>query len=497
MKNNFFKLFKNGYRVVFLNSSDDVSDFDKWIVADNDVREKATLENENRYFPIDFTRIKYIKLRKLSKRWCWERKVVLKSINNSSNSLIKYIEFCQELESKYTNINLKDNDEIQRYFSCEYILEFINHAEGMGFSQSTLNGYKTAIKSFTDFIKNIGENISPFIDRYLYCPRIIKKRKKIDDSELDKLFITIKKMIEDGTNYEKLIGIIIHIQLNTSLRKSSILSLETDCIKETTKDGEYFIEGKEISSISSKSKKSNGEFIEVNPSKYVINLIRYAIKITSEIRLNSNEEVSKKIFICEKRRLNQIGMITEDGVYRKFKEILTASNIDKSKYTSNNCRNTFMSKVTGYYREKGDFFKAILVTGHKDIKSTLNYVDDDIEEYLEAMHKVSIGDIKLLGKIVDEYDINKSNQRLVYDGCGYCQNGFHKEDKISCLICSDFIVTIGREKYFRNAIDAIDKDISNEKVMHEKEHLVMKKKLLVAYLGAIISFKREIDNDKL
>ncbi|WP_066872146.1 tyrosine-type recombinase/integrase [Clostridium mediterraneense] len=497
MKNNFFDLYIKGHRVVFLNSIDTVSEYDKWIVADNDVREKATLENENTYFPIDFTRIASVELRELVKEWCWKRQVVLKTINDSSNKIIKYIEFCDELENKYTNINIRSINEIERYFSCEYILEFTNQAEGKGMAHNTINGYKMAIRSFIDFIIGKGINISPFIDRYLYCQKVKNNnREKIDDSALDKIFVTIKNMIEDGTVYEKLIGIIIHLQLNTSLRRSSILSLETDCIKDTIKDGEYYIEGKDITSVSSKSKVSNGGVIEVNPSKYVINLIKYAIKITNEIRVNCDDEMAKKIFIKEKNRLNAMGCISEDEVYRKFKDILVNNGIDKHKYTSNNCRNTFMTKIVSYYREKGDFFKAIVATGHKDIKTTLNYVDDDVEEYLEAMYKVCIGDIKLLGQIVNEYEINKNEQRLVLDGCGYCGNEFHKTDRIACLICRDFKVTIDREKYFINAIKKIDRDIMEEKIMHEKEHLVIIKRLLVAYLGAIISYKEGGKNGK-
>ncbi|MGL4873028.1 MAG: tyrosine-type recombinase/integrase [Clostridium sp.] len=495
LKNNFFDLYIKGYRVVFLNSVDKVSEYDKWVVADNDVREKATLENENTYFPIDFTRIESVELRELVKEWCWKRQVVLKTINDSSNKIIKYIEFCNELEKKYVNINKNSINEVERYFSCEYILEFTNNLEGKGMAHNTINGYKMAIRSFIDFIIGKGIEISPFIDRYLYCQRLKNNnREKIDDPALDKIFETIKKMIEDGSTYDKLIGIIIHLQLNTSLRRSSILSLETDCIRETVKEGEYYIEGKDITSISSKSKVSNGGLVEVNPSKYAINLIKYAIKITNELRVNCDDETSKKIFIKEKNRLHAVGCITEDEVYRKFKDILISNNIDRNKYTSNNCRNTFMTKVVSYFREKGDFFKATVATGHKDIKTTLNYVDDDVEEYLEAMYKVCIGDIKLLGQIVNEYEINKKEQRLVLNGCGYCGNEFHKTDRIACLICRDFKVTVDREKYFINAIEKIDKDIIKEEIMHEKEHLVIIKKLLVAYLGAIISFKKGLEN---
>lgn len=495
MKNNFFDLYMDGYKVIYINSFDIVSDFDKWIVADNDVREKATLENENRYFPIDFTRIKSIKLREMVKKWCWQLQVVLKSINNNSNKLIKYIEFCNELEKKYTNINMNSLNEIERYFSCEYILEFTNYLEGKGMAHNTINGYKITIKSFSDFIRGEGVNISPFIDKYLYCQRLKNNNiEKIDDQALDKVFMTIKKMIEDGTVYEKLIGIIIHLQLNTSLRRSSILSLDIDCIKDTVKDGEYFIEGKDSPTVSSKAKTSNGGFTEVNPSKYVINLIRYAIKITNGMRINCDDKnISRKIFIKEKTRFNVMGSISEDEVYRKFKEILIMNDIDDSRYTSRNCRNTFMTKVVRYYREKGDFVKAIAATGHKDIKTTLNYVDDDVEEYLEAMYKVCIGDVRLLGKIVNEYEINKKSQRLVSNGCGYCGNEFHRSDRIACLICQDFRVTIDREKYFINAVEKIDKDINSEKIMHEREHLISIKKLLVAYLGAIISFRRELE----
>lgn len=497
LKNNFFKLFVDGYRVVYLNSIDSVSKFDKWIVADNDVRQKATLENENNYFPIDFTRIKSNDIRYLLKKWCWERQVVLKTINNHSNCLIKYIEFCQELEKKYKNINTSTYDEINRNFSTEYILEFLNYSEGVGLSQVTVNVYKIAIRSFIDFLMESGKEVSQFVDRYLYCPKPkTESVNVIQDSELEKIFITLKNMIEDGSDYDKLIGIIIHIQLNTSLRRSSILSLDTDCIKENIKSGEYSIQSNEVSSLQSKSKTSNGGYIEINPSKYVISLIKYAMKITEKLRFGSNELVGNKIFIKEKRRLNQVGQITEDEVYRKFKEILIDNNIDKSKYTSNNCRNTFMTKVVNYYREQGESFKAVLVTGHNDIKSTLHYVADDVEAYLEAMHKVSIGDIRLLGKIVSEAEVNSNRSRLVYGGCGYCNNEYHKQENISCLICSDFRVTINRENRFRDAIIEIDKEIRDEVIFHEKEHLIAKKQLLVAYLGAIMSFKREIVEDE-
>lgn len=59
--------------------------------------------------------------------------------------------------------------------------------------------------------------------------------------------------------------------------------------------------------------------------------------------------------------------------------------------------------------------------------------------------------------------------------------------------CNSFIVPSDRLPFFLEAIKDLDNKITNEDNYHEKEHLVAKKKLHLAYVAAIHEFKANLE----
>jgi len=64
-------------------------------------------------------------------------------------------------------------------------------------------------------------------------------------------------------------------------------------------------------------------------------------------------------------------------------------------------------------------------------------------------------------------------------------------------LCEYFIATIDRIPFFEEQINAIDKKIENALIIHDREDLVNKKRLLVNYLSRLLCLKEgEIDYER-
>jgi len=74
-----------------------------------------------------------------------------------------------------------------------------------------------------------------------------------------------------------------------------------------------------------------------------------------------------------------------------------------------------------------------------------------------------------------------------------CENNSY----LDCLLCEYFIATIDRIPFFEEQINAIDKKTENALIIHDREDLVNKKRLLVNYLSRLLCLTEgEIDYER-
>ena len=491
-KDNFKQLYKEGFRVIYLNKYDPIPTLDKWVLSPNGYEKYTTTMKENDFLILDFSRVESVEIKKYLKEWAIYKVKSMKSLKGSMNNLFLYFEFCKNID-KNKILKIKDDHYKDSLIKKNEVIMFLKYIKDKGYKQYTLNGYSAALAKFINYLIERDEKIDPMIKTFLK----IKKPKElkgqiIDKKDFKKIFDNLLSNIE-VSEFNKLMYIYIYILATTNFRTSEIINLNRDCIIETMKKGDFKIVSR--NKIMMTTKTSGGEKVEVNPSERCIELIKMAIKITEPIKERAPENIKKYIFI-EKKNNGNIGTISKDRFYRAFKKLLKEIGIEKN-YTLYDFRHTYMTNLF----ENCDINVALIASGHKDINTTIkHYIHTEIKDYLEAIYKVNIGNIKVNGSIVenlyDKYDKKDLKEITVKDGCGYCNGSCIDNDKIDCLICKSFIVTVNRAPYLKRKIEQIDELIKKENLIHDKEHLVSIKKLYVAYLGEIFNLEKEKRDEK-
>ena len=284
--------------------------------------------------------------------------------------------------------------------------------------------------------------------------------------------------------------VIFYIAIETSFRASQILSLKIDCVRSTAKQNEYVIY--------SETKTSNQEEIEQPISVYVKRCIDEAIRLTSEFRTNNTyEELNQNIFIIPSVIKNNCYRRIQNSNFNDFlRNICDELNIPH--YTLQNLRDSHMTMAEEYIiRQKLSDSQLKILTHHKSTQTTLqHYSKPSITEILEAVNGVIIGNVDVKGNIIKQLpkEIDEHSD-LVSDGCGYCSSkNCSCFTDIDCLLCEHFVTTFTRKSYFEERIKMLDKMIPSAIYPHDKEDLVNKKRLLLAYLKKIIE-QEEMHNE--
>lgn len=479
----FIKYYGNGHKLTYLNSFDPVPSYDKWLLNSNGFEKYSTKIKPNQYIAINFSTLKDNIMRDIAKKWFWEETLALSS---RKDSLFVITKFCNYIHNLRINSNIdKFIDDNNYIFSPEEIFCYIGSIKLKEFPKSHIPMVKR-------FLKFINENTTYKIPIEIFTYFSTKKTttncnaKAISDDELIKIEKKFKNLSENNYN-NTIYYIIFHIAISTELRISQILSLTTDCLI-TDLDGKTYL--------NSTTKVTKGEQIKVPISKYTKRFIELAIKFTNQVRYSCNNLYIKNyIFINKNNNVNYSLFVT-----RTFSEYLkrTCKKLNIEKYTASNLRDTYITKAIEYAMTNNlSLLETKTLTWHKKIDTaTNNYMDKKLKEYLEAMHMIKIGDIKLNGSVQSTRDNTLSNDNLVNDECGFCSKCNKKcfLDQLPCLMCNGFIATIDRIPYFEKQIDNINNLIKSSYLNHDKEHLLSVKKLYVAYLFELLKLKEALKN---
>ncbi|WP_298839682.1 tyrosine-type recombinase/integrase [Clostridium sp.] len=511
-RENFNTLFGKGYRVVYYNKFDEIPQNDKWLLAPNGYEKYTTTIKSIDYIPLEFSRVKDNVLRHKLKKWFMVKRKSLKALRNSVNNLFIFFEvieggamanFRKNIVNLHSYAADKKNSSIINEYTILFFREYINQKYD---NVNTVNGYISSINSFVKFLDEEGDFfINPTIYSYLRITTVKNLNGKIIIQEdLDIILETFKNRMLNGNYIDRMFFVFFHLLLTTNFRPNEILNLKRSCIKPGMKKGDFVIdytsedEGEvNRDTLEMQNKTSHGKDIEANPSEYTIRAINEAKYISKDYWEEANSDIKEYIFIYKSIN-NQVEGIKLDRFYRLFKRITSKLNLKGGPYTLYNCRTTYMTKLFENAVKEGNVYKAIIATGHKDFTTTIkHYIKPDVRNYLEAFYNIKLGNVNLQGRIVAELsevilDIPMDIREItVKKGCGFCSGTCDEKEKIECLICRNFVVTLDRIPYFKESIKNIDELIKNENILHEKEHLVSIKKIYVAFLGELYTLKEK------
>ena len=275
----------------------------------------------------------------------------------------------------------------------------------------------------------------------------------------------------------------------SDIRLSSLFALTTDCVKTTLNN-----KGNHEYKIVVKSKTSGSEPEEYNITKYVKKIVDEILDYTKKYRDNCPENLKNILFICQTEYRSGISQLKQSSFAEYFMKILINNNIRKLRLSA--VRNYYMQNVSNYVFSNGhDKSLVEKLTNHTLRVHLTNYDDIDIKNFCQNYYNVEIGNVYLKGEVKEENKFPK--QQTVANGCGHCSlKKCALIGKLDCFMCEHFVTTLDCIPYYKNEIEKIDEMIKNQKIKHEQEFLISKKKLLVAYLEKLMELEAEKNEEK-
>lgn len=482
VRGDFISLFINNFRLVHYNPNECYPQHNKWVLTPNGFEYKSTRMHANKYYLIDFTKIKNSLYRDICKDFFWSQTTTIPVRINKLRQLIYSLNYIEKYKESFIN-NLSKKIIYENIISTD-IYSYKIHILNTFNVGTTASAYLLTLKEFLIFSKEKNLlNVHNACFEYLES----QPRKKgeggldIPDNDLKKLENQLRNVAYDNDE-NFLYYVIFHIAIDTEFRISQILSLKINEIEEGMKTNQYFIK--------SITKVSNGNIIPQAISSYTKRHIDEAIKYTSNLRKEcSDSNIKSNIFLRRSNR-NTISIITIDSFNRFIKSQCEAIGIYS--YTAANLRDTHMTKSKEYILKKElSSLEEKVLTGHKTPEVTNeNYYNPKIRTYLESTFGIIIGDVDIKGNIIRESESNFTKADTVADECGFCNKiSCDMLNFLDCLMCNGFVVTLDRIPFYEKKLAILDKFIDNEQIEHEREHLVTIKRLFVAYLEKLYILK--------
>lgn len=313
----------------------------------------------------------------------------------------------------------------------------------------------------------------------------------IPDDHLDKINNYVRRNMKKNERL-RLFHTIFLLLLETEFRCGQICHLRTDCLLPGIKPG--------TSIIRSATKTSHGEATQAVVPMVTTKLIKEAIDFTDELRSSATyKSLKNQIFLYKDR--NGISKIYEtDDFNSDLSEI--CKNLGLPHYSTGNIRDTYMTKAYEFVlkNNKSDL-EFLTLSGHTKVDTGSSfYITSRLTDMLEATYGVNIGDNfrKRIpdGALVDELPAEINDDiHTVENGCGKCKHDNCKMSTfITCLICKNFRTTIAHLPFFQHMVEVLDEMIRNAATQHDREDLLIIKKLHVCYIEKITK-KIELSND--
>lgn len=487
-RSGFAQSIQNGYEVILYNPKEDVPQPDKWILVHNNKNVLNTSITKSGTVTIDFTQIKEKTYRNWVKAYIW-KDIGTKNPINILYTLGIFCNFISDVKTgKRLIIYSQPTKEINLSLNEIFAYRSITMMED-SISENTKYIRLYHVKLFLNFLHK--ENIAKLPDNYDY-PLLNIKTEQQENSAIclpDEDIIKIANlMIEDAENdvIKTLYCYIYYILLETEFRVSQVLSLTTDCIKETSKPNEYVLV--------SRTKTSAGEKIGQNIPLEVKRHIDEIIKLTQSIRETCPDKtLSKYLFLIKTTKYQTSYKILTTSDFAKYLK-KCCKKLALPEYTPSHLRDTHMTRAESFVIKNNlsDAQQNIL-TGHKSpTVDNKHYIDPDVKQLLESVHGVIIGDVDINGQIVTTNNDVIKPENEVSNGCGYCNGDYCKNHiMLGCMMCENFVTTPDRLPYFEEQIKILDYKIQQSTIPHDKEDLYNIKRLHMGFMAAIGSVQNK------
>lgn len=476
----------DGYIYIPYNPMDKIPDEDKWLFSYSDMTDtNATEISGTTSKLIDFTQIECREYRYWYKHYLWHNSAGLGQRLHVFPILKYALNYIYGIKTgKIVAFTAKKTDDLTITTSDAFT--FKNHILSIRSNNRTRNGYIYGMRNLLNHINDCDLSIVErgiFVHLSFTLSSDYDNTKAIPNEELNKLARLMKENTEVSTVYA-LYYAIFYIALETEFRPSQILALKRDCIQETAKPNEYVL--------ISKTKTSAGEMIEQPITIYVKKHIDEIAKLSNEYRDECNiNDLRDYLFIQPGVRMHTYRHITPEKVNSYLRDCCAQLGIPK--YNMSNLRDTHMTKAEEFViRNQLSDLEQTILSGHRSSNvDTKHYTDISINEMLEAVHGVIIGNVTVEGQILKEVDASIATvENEVSNSCGYCSskqcNNFSYLD---CMLCKNFVTIPSRLPYFEEQVKVIDAKIQNAKILHDKEDLVNIKLLLLHYVEEILKLK--------
>ena len=198
--------------------------------------------------------------------------------------------------------------------------------------------------------------------------------------------------------------------------------------------------------------------------------------------------------IYKRQSIKAIAIVRQDSLTKYHKNVCAKYGLRQLKLGA--IRNYYQQQVSEYVAKNGDDPMLVERLSKHGINVHIQHYDAvNITDFCQMLHEVEIGSIELKGDVRETND--KPAEATVAKGCGHCsQPTCALAGNLDCLMCSNFVATLDCIPQFEKEIEWINEQILNEPLQHEKEFLINKKRLNVAYLVKLCELEVEVNANK-
>lgn len=379
-----------------------------------------------------------------------------------------------------------DKNELDICISVEDILRYKEFVVSQKVEDATKARKLSIVKYFLKFLDDRNYMVIGALQYKVlkyHDSKLNENKDAYSDDEIDKLRDGAKyynNLVDDPDRKLKyqLIDILFQILFISCIRYTNLLETRCDSLIKTLSR-----EGKDEYKLCIRSKNAGDKYCEYNITRTVKDLITEASELTSNLREVAIGPEKDYIFIFRANSHREIAMINDEAVRNYHKNVCELMDIPYLGIGA--IRNYYMNIAGKYASKKNTYEKSIsALTGHSISVQNKYYEKTNILDFCEKFYQVEIGDIHISGRVENNY--KNDNSHTVMEGCGKCSldrcifNGL-----LDCYMCKDFVTTPEHLPFFEMAIEKIDKDIISQNIVHEKEFLVAKKALMVAYVAKL------------
>ncbi len=455
----------DGYRVVQHDINKPIPSFDKWILIFSDEDENGLLNVNSNSINLDFSSINNLTYKQWAKKYFFESKESLYKRKNTVSLIPSFFNFIDSLKQK-------NSDSYDYHITIDELSAFRNYLMKKYNNLNTIQDYFFKIKAVLKSIYKDTE-LNTYFDKLLSSDSGKRKNKNaILDADLEKiaLFMQDNASLSDENN---LYYLAFYLALETQLNASKIFALKIDCVKESSKKGQYVITHKGM---------------EYPITSYTKQQIDTVIEITNKYRVSNITNENADFLFIALNQTKQFYRVLNIGGFNKYLS-KCCKELGLPLYNYSNLKDTHITKLKEFnLRNKVSNIQGTTSVDDKVQEDNISFLDD-VNTVVSCIYNVIIDDINVDNKVQTELPFATS-ENCVSDNLGYCKcDSCNNNTMFSCLYCDNFVTTIDRLPYFQEQVRILDDKIIKATIFHDKEDLISIKRLHVAYIKAILKLQ--------